>query len=244
MQVVSFVPKHAAEHFEIGLLAPVFAVWTTVAVVMGCVGVIGVFSTAPSPPTTRMSAPLDPLAEWVGQTGSPSVIRGSIVHALGLPGGDLRVRERGFRKTAEQLTHVCSISPRPALRNKIFFASVNEATGDALVWMADRHGQLEKSASFINGLATRNSNSRQESAFLAEKAYFLLQLRDQIYRTSPTSPPPLAPGYDVTTRILSGDDRTSGALSSEAIFLFSSPWVIPAIGLVLAVASQRRPKSR
>jgi hypothetical protein len=234
--VLAFVPKHIAEHFEIGLLAPVFANWTVGAVFMGCVGIIAVSS------TTRPDAPLEPLAEWIDQTGNPSVIREPIVHALGLPGGDLRVRERGFRKTGEQFTHVCSVSPRPALKNKIFFASIDEATGDALVWMADRRGQLEKSASFVNGLATRNSNNRLESAFQAEKAYFRVQLRDQIYRTRPASPPP-TPAYDVTTRVLSGDHRAT-TLSSEAILLFSNPWVIPAIGLVLAAASQRRPKSR
>jgi hypothetical protein len=240
--VLSFAPRNNTEHFEVGLLAPIFAVWTAVALVIACIGVIAVASTASPSPAQQSEASLEPLAEWIDRTGSPSVIRGPIVRALGLPGGDLRVKERGFRKDGEQFTHVCSVSPRPALNATIFFASIDEATGDALVWMADRQGQLQKSVSFVNGLATRNSDSRMEGAFMAEKAYFRSKLRDQIYRTGPASPAP-TPAYDVTKRVLPAGHRAT-LLSSEGTLLFLNPWVIPAIGLILAFASQRRPKSR
>jgi hypothetical protein len=125
------------------------------------------------------SRPLRPLAEWVRKTGVETVVRGHIVETMGFPPVDLPVRERGFRVTGENLTHVCSVSTAPQYADFLFLATVKESDGSALVWRVSLEGELLDAIRFFQGIAVRVPKTEDYQQFLAEKLYFLKKLQSQ-----------------------------------------------------------------
>lgn len=160
---------------------------------IGTSGVLAnrIASSALSIPSMASEPTLGQVAEWIDRTGQLTVIRGPVAHALGFPDVDLRVRERGFRKIKERFTHVCSTCDLSGYEDIVFLASVDESTGDAVVWRATRKGQLIATAQFLDGTARPVSNEDAQTAFVAEKEYLVRQRRTRVLRASPTSAPKL-----------------------------------------------------
>lgn len=200
-----------------------------------------VSSSAKGFPTTDSQSSLLQIAERIDQTGKPSVIRGVVAEALGFPDADIRVRERGFRKIGEQFTHVCSTSDLLGFENLLFLASVDEATGDALVWRATRQGELVSTARFANGVAKPIGNQQKRSAFVGEKEYFIKQMRSQSSHTN-SAPVPrqdVTPGSGKTSARRADEKTRRRDAISEIVVVFSNPWVLPVIALVLALGGHR-----
>src|ERR1051326_1473159 len=173
--MVRFVPSN--EPLKPAVLSQLLVILTAVIYIIICVALVLITSSGAALPTTAFKSSLDLLASWVNETGKPSVIRGPVVEALGLPPADLLVRERGFRGPAEQFTHVCSVSSEPRFEDVIFLALVDENDGSATVWRTTRVGQLTAAVSFVDGKATRTSNEATQTMFVSEKEYFLRQMR-------------------------------------------------------------------
>ena len=145
-----------------------------------------------SAPTSQAS--LESLAQWLDTSGTATVIRATVAKALGFTNADLPVRQRGFRGEGEQLTHVGSVIAIPGYSDVVFLALVDESTGDATVWRANRSGDLVFSVLFVNGEVRTNPNQPAQGTFIAEKDYLLRQMRDRLFRASPsTSPVSLSP---------------------------------------------------
>ncbi len=176
-------------------------------------------------------------------------MRAPVAAALGFENADLPVRERGFRAKGEQLTHVCSIIALPGHEDVVILALVNEDTGDAAVWRANRSGDLIFSARFANGEAQNISNEESQAIFISEKGYLLAQMRDRLLRASPqpspkaTSSRPAQAPIPATEAPASERSRRT-PLSSELDVLFLNPWVLPgiAVALILGVYRSGRPR--
>lgn len=130
-------------------------------------------------PDTALNTSLSQVADWIDKTGKPTVIRGTIAKQLGFSTADLRVRERGFRKHDEKLTHVCSSIDLRGFEDTICLALVDEATGEALIWRATRQGDLVSTARFKDGLAQHIANETTLATFVAEKEFFVKEMRTQ-----------------------------------------------------------------
>ncbi|MBA3353221.1 MAG: hypothetical protein H0U23_12525 [Blastocatellia bacterium] len=169
--MVRFAPSQE-EDPRPATLAQLFVV---VAMILGVLTLAAIFvgSSLASFPSTVFHTSLLDIGNWVDRSGRPTVIRGRVAEKLGFTSVDLRVRELGFRKPSEELTHVCSTTDLLGFEDTIFLALVNESTGDALVWRASRNGDLISTARFENGVATSISNNSAQTAFVAEKEYFL-----------------------------------------------------------------------
>jgi hypothetical protein len=200
-----------------------------------------------STPTSKAS--LASLAEWLDTTGTPTVMRAPVAEALGFANADLPVRERGFRGKGEQLTHVGSVIAIPGYNDVVFFALVDESTGNATVWRAHRSGDLVASVIFVNGEATTNPDQQTREPFIAEKDYLLRQMRDRLFRASPPNSPSCAspmPKAALTTMPEAATSLPSRktALPSELTVLFAAPWVLPAIALILVLGVYRGDRHR
>jgi hypothetical protein len=134
---------------------------------------------AGSVPLIKRVAALEELREWLQHTGKSSVLRAHIVDALNLPAHDMRVLERGFRHEGDRITHVCSVSAVAGLEDLLFFAQVEESTGNALIWRTNLTGGLVGTARFSNGVTERVSNDQYAALFNTEKTLFLTRMRMQ-----------------------------------------------------------------
>jgi hypothetical protein len=208
--------------------------------VSGIIALVAILvSSASALPSTAFRTSLSQVGEWIDQTGKPTVIRGVVAEALGFPNADIRVRERGFRTTNEQFTHVCSTADLLGFENVVFLASVDEATGDALVWRATRKGDLISSARFAAGVAEPLRNDAARTAFLAEKAYFVRQMRTPAFRTN-AAPVPVRQTPPPHTEASEGkkiQESRNGGLPSEVMVLVLNPWVVPVIATILVIAA-------
>ena len=236
------------------LFAPLSLLWTVLIWTIFLLANLMITAAARSVPSTAYQASLAPLAEWVRQTGKPTVMRAPILRALGLPrSSDLSVLERGFRDPGEQLTHVCSVSSEPGLENVVFVALVDENDGNATVWRAERTGQLTTSVRFVDGQAKQISNAETEVLFTSEKAYLLKQMRGRSFRTGPSSnTPAVDPVEPPSSRVpINLDSKTAArsagrasGLSSEFDVLLVNAWVTPVLVLGAAMGVYRVSRSR
>lgn len=222
---------------------------TTAWLFMGIVTLSGVLmpSSANCFPDTAFRTSLSQVADWIDKTGKPTVIRGTIAKQLGFSTADLPVRERGFRKHDEKLTHVCSSIDLHGFEDTIFLALIDEATGDAVVWRATRDGNLVSAAQFKDGLAQPLPNEISLTAFIAEKDFFIKEMRTQAFRTNPAPRPivqSLVRPAVTATWTESENPRPSPPLPSEFDLLLVNPWVMPVIAMILAVAATRSARTR
>lgn len=188
---------------------------------------------------------LSQVGEWVDRSGKITVMRGNIAEKLGFQNNDLRVHERGFRIAGEQLTHVCSTTDFPGFEEIIFFALVDETTGDAVIWRTTRNGDLVRTARFEDGLAKTVPNETEQTAFAAEKEYFLKKVREEAVQNNPAPPDTLQaapwrsePPADAKVRAR----VRKAALPSEIMVLLLYPWVIPVAiaALVMGACAKSR----
>ena len=194
------------EHFQPALLAQLALVW---GFAIGIIPVIAILvSSASAFPVSTFHTSLSQVAEWIDLTGKPTVIRGVVAEALGFPNADIRVRERGFRNTKERLTHVCSTTDLLGFEDIVFLASLDEATGDALVWRTTRKGELISTAQFADGVAKPMPNGVAQTAFVAEKEYFIREMRTQSFRSNPSP-----------TRTLEGPPRRVKTTGSGSVWV-------------------------
>ncbi|MDQ3117956.1 MAG: hypothetical protein M3Q89_00040, partial [Verrucomicrobiota bacterium] len=175
----------------------------------------------------------------VKATGKETVIRGGVTVALGLPDTDLPVLQRAFRSEGETLTHVCSVASVPGHEEFVFVASVDEGSGDAIVWRATLNGRLVSSVKFYRGLAITVSNEETQALFAAEKASLLRQMQLRSFRTGTApapkpSPAPLQEPTNVEPNVPRAWRNT--ALPSELTILLLHPWVLPAVAVILTLA--------
>lgn len=224
-------------------------VWTSILLTLGWAARMVVASPNMSQPRATSQTSLAPIAKWVEQTGTATVMRAPVAAALGFENADFPVRERGFRAKGEQLTHVCSIIALPGHEDVVVLALVNEDTGDAAVWRANRSGDLIFSARFENGEAQRISNEVSQAIFTSEKGYLLAQMRDRLLRASPQPSPRATSSRPMQAPIPAtkapGSERAGRTpLSSELDVLFLYPWVLPGIALVLMLGVYRSGRPR
>jgi hypothetical protein len=219
------------------------AVASAIAVVV--LGSIAFCASAYSSRQPAFSTSLSQVGEWVEQSGKSTVLRGNIAEKLGFWNIDLPVHERGFRITGEQLTHVCSTPDLPEFRDNVFLAQVDENTGDAVIWRAKRNGDLLMTAQFTGGLAKTVPNETEQTAFAAEREYFLKKMRADIFRNNPApadtplaSPIPLQPAAAPTVKTPS---RRLSFPSEITVFLLY-PWVIPVAIVALLMGACVRSK--
>ena len=245
--MLAYVPAQAP--LNRGVLVALVVVWTGILLTLGWAArtVVASPNTSQSRPASQTS--LAPIAKWVEQTGTITVIRAPIAVALGFENADLPVRERGFRAKGEQLTHVCSIIAVPGHEDVVILALVNEDTGDAAVWRANRSGDLIFSARFANGEAQRLSNEESQALFISEKGYLVAQMRDRLLRASPQPSPRTTSSRPMQAPIpaikaLASERSPRIPLSSELGVLFLYPWVLPGIALVLMLGVYRSGRPR
>lgn len=244
MVILSSPPQ---EPFRPLLLGQIVIVWTSIVGTIGVLASLLISSPALSVPSTSSRTSLMQVGEWIDQTGKVTVMRGSVAHALGFPDVDLRVRERGFRNTEERLTHVCSTSDLLGYEDMIFLASVDENTGDAVVWRATRSGHLIATARFTGGTARQSPNEEAQTAFTAEKEYLIRQMRAQAIRTSPArTPKPESPSEpaQANARSKMPDAWKNTALPPELVVILLNPWLLPIIAIAVAVAAHRAARTR
>ena len=158
-----------------------------------CMFIIGAISGAVTPASASVSSEprargLKPLAEWVLNTGTSTVIRGPVLRPMNLPDADMPVKQRGFRKTGEVLTHVCAVGVSPADADLIFLSVIDERDGTAVVWRTSSDGELVSTVLFAAGVAARVPDVQFRDEFAREKMYFLEKLRTQNTRRI-TAPP-------------------------------------------------------
>jgi len=188
---------------------------------------------------------LSQVGQWVDQSGKITVLRGNIAEILGFQGVDLRVHERGFRITGEQLTHVCSTTDLPGFEEIIFLALVDENTGDAVIWRGTRNGDLVMTARFVDGSPKTVPNDTGQVSFDAEKEFFLKKMRAETFRSNPTPsdtlqalPGPLESAVDPKVKTPS---RHVG-LAPEITTVLLYPWVIPVVIAALVMGASSRSK--
>ncbi len=179
----------AQEPLNRGFLVALVFVWTSILLTLEWAARMVVASPNMSQSRATSQTSLASIAKWVEQTGKATVMRALVAAALGFENADLPVRERGFRAKGEQLTHVCSIIAAAGHEDVVILALVNEDTGDAAVWRANRSGDLIFSARFANGGAQRISNEESQAIFISEKGILLSQMRDRLLRASPQPSP-------------------------------------------------------
>ena len=232
------------EPLKPALFSQLFVVWTAIIYMIICIALVLITSSGAALPTTASKSSLD-LATWVNETGKPSVIRGPVVEALGLPPADLPVRERGFRGPAEQFTHVCSVSSEPRFEDVMFLALVDESDGSATVWRTTRVGQLTAAVRFVDGKATRIPNQETQTMFVSEKEYFLRQMRVRSFRTRPAramSPIPPKPVETKTETVVPAAWRNT-ALPADVTFLLLNPWLFPIAIAAVTIAALQQTRS-
>lgn len=237
--MVTFFSSPWGERFRSALVIQLIVVWASVSGIVALIAIL--ISSASALPVMEFHTSLSQVGEWIDQTGKPTVIRGVVAEALGFPNVDIPVRERGFRTANEQFTHVCSTAELLGFEDLVFLASVDEATGDALVWRATRKGDLISTARFADGVAKPVRNDAAQTAFVAEKEYFVRQMRIQAFRTNAApvpirQTPPPHPEASVGRKI---EVSRNAGLPSEVVVLLLNPWVVPVIGVILAVAAHR-----
>ena len=180
--------------------------------------------------TDASRAPLKVVQEWVRDTGAETVIRGNILRPMGLPAADLRVRERGFRRSNEVLTHVCAV-PTSAFDDSVFFAATDETDGSAIVWRASVAGDLLSTVRFAGGVAIRVSDAEFKDAFNTERAYFVEQASAANSRANKSIPPVMSPQTQSVTRqpnSVSGKPPTAFP-RHDWVVIATHPWVVPVV---------------
>src|SRR6266446_8086739 len=211
-----------AEHFRPALFTQLTVVRASLVGVIALIAIV--VSSASALPTIAFRTSLSQVGEWIDQTGKPTVIRGVVAEALGFPNVDIRVRERGFRTANEQFTHVCSTTDLLGFEDLVFLASVDEATGDALVWRATRKGDLISTARFADGVAEPLPNDAAQTAFVAEREYFVRQMRIQAFHTNAVPVPVRQAPLPHTEASVGGKIEASrNGLPSEAVVLLLNP---------------------
>lgn len=245
--MLAYVP--AQDPLNRGTLVALVVVWTSILLTLGWAARMVVASPNMSQSSATFQTSLARIAKWVEQTGTATVMRAPVAAALGFGNADLPVRERGFRAKGEQLTHVCSIIAVPGHDDVIILALLNEDSGDAAVWRANRSGNLISSARFANGEARRISNEESQAIFISEKGYLLAQMRDRLLRASP-QPSPRATSSRPTQAPVQATEAPASErlrrtpLSSELDVLFLNPWVLPGIALALILGVYRGARPR
>jgi len=183
---------------------------------------------------TGLSAEISLVAQWVIRTGKPTVVRANIAEGLGVANSDIPVRERGFRAEGERLTHVCAVGNGSAFENLVFFSNVNETDGSAMVWQTSNSGAVLSTVVFDGKVVENVPNAQFSAEFRPELKYFQRKARSAnfpedthikshntgIRSQDPTSHlPPCVP------------------LKLETMVLASSPFVLPAIVLILVASA-------
>ncbi|MEO7165924.1 MAG: hypothetical protein ABI016_02695 [Chthoniobacterales bacterium] len=231
---------------NLDMFAALLVQWNVIIWTIFFVVFIALSASARATRSAAFETSLAPVAEWVKQTGRSTVMRGPVLQALGFPAIDARVVERGFRRNKEQFTHVCSLSLEPGFEGTVFLAVVDENDGSALVWRANRLGELITSAHFIAGQAVQASNAESQVLFASEKRYHAQEMRLRSFRTKAApSPSPLASPQpiDLNGRYTSPTPQRAPRVWQELVVLLINPWVVPALILAAVIGSSKPKRS-
>ena len=179
--------------------------------------------------TDASRASLKVVQEWVRDTGAETVIRGNILRPMGLPAADLHVRERGFRRSNEVLTHVCAV-PTSGFDESVFFAATDEADGSAIVWRASVAGELLSTVRFAGGVAIRVSDAEFKDAFNTERAFFVEQASAANSRVNESPSAMSRQTQPVTRQPNNVSSNPARAFPRhDRLVIATHPWIVPVV---------------
>jgi hypothetical protein len=95
---------------------------------------------------------------------------------MGLENVDLPVRERGFRREGDAITHVCAVPISPALGDVLFLAATDESDGSAVVWRSSLNATILNTVGFSGGAAKQVPDARFDRIFGTEIMFFAAQM--------------------------------------------------------------------
>jgi hypothetical protein len=183
---------------------------------------------------TSSSAGISSIFEWIKKTGKPTVVRANIAEGFGLPNSDIPVLERGFRAEGEKLTHVCAVGAGSDFENLIFLSTVEEADGSATVWQTNKDGTLVATVVFDGGIVEKLPNSRFNGEFRSELDYFLKKARSASLQKESRA---TSQGTRIDSQYPAPNRSRYAPLKLETTVLTSSPFILPAIVLVLIASA-------
>jgi hypothetical protein len=169
------------------------------------------------------SAEFSWVLQWITKTGKPTVVRASVAKGFGLATADIPVVERGFRAEGERLTHVCAVGAGLAFEHLVFFSTVDETDGSATVWQSNNNGALISTVLFDGKIVEKVPNSRFNAEFRSELDYFKKKARSANLQRD----------TQLTSQDPTGRLPRYAPLRLETMVLTSSPFVLPAIVLIL-----------